>query len=121
MTWLLIKPDPAKLPNHLRGNVCAFIIRSQFRLSSHSSGCSTVAIDHLRSSPLDHPFSLVCYCVSVFLRTAFWSVGLRVCMNVCGAAQCTSRGDSQATCIRPGDILRLPHRLRAEPAHGFYA
>ncbi|GBP41502.1 hypothetical protein EVAR_24421_1 [Eumeta japonica] len=81
-----------------------------------NSGCSAVAIGRLRSSALDHPFSLVCYCVPVFLRATFRSVGLRACMSVCGAAQCTSRGESQATCLRPGDILLLPHRLHAEPA-----
>ncbi|GBP89909.1 hypothetical protein EVAR_63572_1 [Eumeta japonica] len=32
--------------------------------------------------PLDHPFSLVCYCVAVFLRAAFRSVGLRACTSV---------------------------------------
>ncbi|GBP79907.1 General transcription factor II-I repeat domain-containing protein 2A [Eumeta japonica] len=54
-----------------------------------SSGCSSVAI-----SPLDHPFSLVYYCVSVFLRAAFRSVGLRACTSVWAAAQCKSRGGS---------------------------
>ncbi|GBP13898.1 Tetratricopeptide repeat protein 19 homolog, mitochondrial [Eumeta japonica] len=58
------------------------------------SGCSSVAIGRLRSSPLGHPFSLVCYCVSVFLRAAFRSIGLRACMSVWGAAQCKSRGGS---------------------------
>ncbi|GBP26021.1 hypothetical protein EVAR_20035_1 [Eumeta japonica] len=82
---------------------------------------SAVAISHLRSNPLNHPFSLVCYCVSGFLQAVFRSVRLRTCISVCGAAQCTSRGDSQATYVRPGDILRLPHRLHAKPAHGFYA
>ncbi|GBP54957.1 hypothetical protein EVAR_50401_1 [Eumeta japonica] len=51
------------------------------------SGCSSVAIGHLRSSPPDHPFSLVCYCMSVFLRAAFRSVGLRACMSEWGAVQ----------------------------------
>ncbi|GBP09412.1 hypothetical protein EVAR_5829_1 [Eumeta japonica] len=62
-----------------------------------SSGCSAVAIGRLRSSPLDHPFRLACFCVSMFLRAALRSVGLRACMSVCGAAQCTSRGDNYAT------------------------
>ncbi|GBP73156.1 hypothetical protein EVAR_52583_1 [Eumeta japonica] len=43
------------------------------------------------------PFILVCYCVSVFLRNAFRSVGFRACRSVWSAAQCTSRGGSQAT------------------------
>ncbi|GBP58340.1 hypothetical protein EVAR_40906_1 [Eumeta japonica] len=60
-------------------------------------GCSVVAIGCLRSSPLDHPFSLVCHCMLVSLRAAFCSVGLCACMSVCGAAQRTSRGDSYAT------------------------
>ncbi|GBP74946.1 hypothetical protein EVAR_60873_1 [Eumeta japonica] len=60
------------------------------------SDCSSVAIDHLRSSPLDHLFSLVCYCVAVFLRAGFRSVGLRACTSVWGVAECTSRGDSYA-------------------------
>ncbi|GBP30177.1 hypothetical protein EVAR_94485_1 [Eumeta japonica] len=45
------------------------------RHSSGCSGCSSVAIGRLRFSPLDHPFSLACYCVAVFLRAAFRSVG----------------------------------------------
>ncbi|GBP40333.1 hypothetical protein EVAR_86479_1 [Eumeta japonica] len=49
-------------------------------------------------------------------------VGLRACMSVCSAAQCTSRGDSYATfafvpVIRSG----LLHRLHAEPTYGFCA
>ncbi|GBP51499.1 hypothetical protein EVAR_44474_1 [Eumeta japonica] len=56
-------------------------------VSPVSSGCSSVAIGRLRSSPQDHPFSLVCYCVSVFLRAAFRSVGLRACMSAWGATQ----------------------------------
>ncbi|GBP52981.1 hypothetical protein EVAR_97575_1 [Eumeta japonica] len=64
-----------------------------------SSGCSAFAIGRRRSSPRDHPFSLVCYCVSVFLRAALRSVGLRACMSVGGAAQWTSRGDSKATFV----------------------
>ncbi|GBP07526.1 hypothetical protein EVAR_4867_1 [Eumeta japonica] len=55
----------------------------------NSSGCSSVAIGRLRFSPLDRPFSLVCYCVAVFLRAAFRSVGLRACTSVWGAAQCS--------------------------------
>ncbi|GBP79369.1 hypothetical protein EVAR_59213_1 [Eumeta japonica] len=51
------------------------------------SGCSSVAIGRLRFSPLDHPLSLVCYCVAVFLRAAFRSVGLRACTSVWGAAR----------------------------------
>ncbi|GBP82212.1 hypothetical protein EVAR_103661_1 [Eumeta japonica] len=35
---------------------------------------------------LGHLFSLVCYCVAVFLRAAFRSVGLRACTSVWGAA-----------------------------------
>ncbi|GBP77959.1 hypothetical protein EVAR_83207_1 [Eumeta japonica] len=59
-------------------------------------GCSSVAIGRLRGGPLDHPFSLVCYCVSLFLRAAFRSVGLRACTSVwCRAG--TSRSDSYAT------------------------
>ncbi|GBP05393.1 hypothetical protein EVAR_76807_1 [Eumeta japonica] len=78
------------------------LIRQISKVHGHApsnviSGCSAVAIGHLRSSPLDHPFSLVYYCASVFLRAAFRSVGLRVCMSVCGAAQCTSHCDSYAT------------------------
>ncbi|GBP30453.1 hypothetical protein EVAR_20906_1 [Eumeta japonica] len=72
----------------------------------------------VRSSPLGYPLSLVCYCMSVLLRAAFLSVGLRACMSMCIAAQCTSHSDSQATCVCPGDILRLQHRLHAEPAYG---
>ncbi|GBP24294.1 hypothetical protein EVAR_9392_1 [Eumeta japonica] len=63
-------------------------------LSIKSSGCPSVAIGRLRSSPLGHPFSLMCYCVSVFFRAAFCSVGLHACMSVWGVAQCTSRGGS---------------------------
>ncbi|GBP22358.1 hypothetical protein EVAR_11874_1 [Eumeta japonica] len=56
------------------------------------SGCSSVAIGHLRSSPLDHLFSLVCYCVAVFLRAAFRSVGLHACMCVgCRAVRVVRR------------------------------
>ncbi|GBO98547.1 hypothetical protein EVAR_128_1 [Eumeta japonica] len=65
----------------------------QFRLFL-SSGCSSVAIGRLRFSPLDHPFSLVCYCVSVFLRATFRSVGLHTCTSVWGAAQYKPRGGS---------------------------
>ncbi|GBP29707.1 hypothetical protein EVAR_13630_1 [Eumeta japonica] len=87
-----------------------------------SSGCSAVAIGGLRSNPLDHPFSLVCYCVLVFLRAAFWSVGLRMCMSVCGAAQYTSRGDSY-TMFAFVPVIRygLLHRLHTEPTHDFCA
>ncbi|GBP80302.1 Probable RNA-directed DNA polymerase from transposon BS [Eumeta japonica] len=53
-------------------------------------------------------FSLVCYCVAVFLRAAFRSVGLRACTSVWGAAQRKPRGGSYATGVRPGDKLRYP-------------
>ncbi|GBP11620.1 Glutamate-gated chloride channel [Eumeta japonica] len=84
----------------------------------HPLSASSIAIGRLRSSPLGHPFSLVCYCVTVFFRAAFRSVGFRACTSVWGAAQCKSRGGSDKA---TGDKLRLPCRLHAEPAHGFYA
>ncbi|GBP69437.1 hypothetical protein EVAR_52710_1 [Eumeta japonica] len=65
--------------------------------AQNSSGCYSVAIGRLRSSALEHPFSLACYCVAVFLRAAFRSVGLRACTSVWVAAQCPSRSDSYAT------------------------
>ncbi|GBP44929.1 hypothetical protein EVAR_84420_1 [Eumeta japonica] len=43
------------------------------------------------------------------------------CITVWSAAQCISRGGSQATYVPPGDILRRPCRLHAVPAHDFYA
>ncbi|GBP58327.1 hypothetical protein EVAR_11607_1 [Eumeta japonica] len=60
--------------------------------------------------------------VSVFLRAASRSVGLRACMSVCDAVQCTSSGESYTMyafvpVICPG----LPHRLHADPAYGFCA
>ncbi|GBP30145.1 hypothetical protein EVAR_94990_1 [Eumeta japonica] len=61
-----------------------------------SSGCSSVAIGRLRFSPLDHPFSLVCYCVSVYLRAAFRSVELRAC-TIVGVPRSVSR----ATAVKP--------------------
>ncbi|GBP72218.1 hypothetical protein EVAR_51125_1 [Eumeta japonica] len=49
-------------------------------------------------------------------------IGLRACINVCSAAQCTSRGDSYATfAFVPVICSGLPHRLHAEPAHDFCA
>ncbi|GBP89119.1 hypothetical protein EVAR_62600_1 [Eumeta japonica] len=50
-------------------------------IGGFSSGCSTVVIGRLRYSSLDHPFSLVCYCVPVFLPAVFRSVVLRACMK----------------------------------------
>ncbi|GBP73876.1 hypothetical protein EVAR_82705_1 [Eumeta japonica] len=69
------------------------------------------------------------YCVSVFLRVAFRSVGLRECMSVCDPAQYTSRSDSYVCPVCPKrptafvPLIRsgLPHRLYAEPVHGFCA
>ncbi|GBP74567.1 hypothetical protein EVAR_59502_1 [Eumeta japonica] len=73
------------------------------RVFNPSSGCSSVAIGRLRSSPLGHPFILVCYCVSVFLRAAFRSVELRAYEGA--VVRCKSCGGK----------LRLPCRLYAEP------
>ncbi|GBP24693.1 hypothetical protein EVAR_15899_1 [Eumeta japonica] len=65
-------------------------VMSQFRLFRRRDRSTLV-------QSLDHLFSLVYYCVSVFLRAAFRSIGLRACVSVCGATQCISRGDSYAT------------------------
>ncbi|GBP80853.1 hypothetical protein EVAR_62383_1 [Eumeta japonica] len=85
--------DPISILQMYGSNHC---LHSEYnkRTNENNSGCSSVAIGRLRSSPLDHPFSIVCYCVSVFLRAAFRTVGLRACMSVWDAAQCTSRGGS---------------------------
>ncbi|GBP77076.1 hypothetical protein EVAR_61078_1 [Eumeta japonica] len=68
--------------------------------------CSSVAIGRLRFSPLGHPFSLLCYCVSVFLRAAFRSVGLRACMSVWGAAQCVG---SRAAAVKSRASVPATH------------
>ncbi|GBP18985.1 hypothetical protein EVAR_78453_1 [Eumeta japonica] len=52
----------------------------------------------------------------------FQSVGLRACMSVCRATQCTSCSDSYAMlAFVPVICSALLHRLHAEPAHGFCA
>ncbi|GBP05822.1 hypothetical protein EVAR_5123_1 [Eumeta japonica] len=83
----------------IRPQWIALVLHSDFIEIVQSSDCSFVAIGRRRSSPRDHPFSLVCYCVAVFLRAALGSVGLRACMSVGGAEQWTSRGDSKATFV----------------------
>ncbi|GBP86470.1 hypothetical protein EVAR_52395_1 [Eumeta japonica] len=71
-----------------------------------SSGCSSLR--SVAFGLLDHPFSLVCYCVAVFLRAVFHSVGLRACTS--GVPVRRPRHG------RPSRQLRLPCRLHAEPA-----
>ncbi|GBP06262.1 hypothetical protein EVAR_3603_1 [Eumeta japonica] len=82
------------MARHSESTTCSFHIKK-------SSGCSSVAIGRLRFSPLDHPFSLVCYCVAVFLRAAFRSVELRACTSVWGVEQLShgrpSRREAPAT------------------------
>ncbi|GBP10133.1 hypothetical protein EVAR_77549_1 [Eumeta japonica] len=78
-------------------------------LYGYSSGCSSVANGRFRFSPLDHPFSLACYCVAVFLRAAFCSVGpARV--RVCGVP----RNVSRAAAVKPR--ASVPARSSGYPA-----
>ncbi|GBP56628.1 hypothetical protein EVAR_33259_1 [Eumeta japonica] len=80
-----------------------------------AQGRSTKWVDHHLSVDSENRPNNNQASVAVFLRAAFPSVGLRMCMSVWGTAQCTSCDGSHATCVRPADMLRFiaPSACRA--------
>ncbi|GBP75736.1 hypothetical protein EVAR_58829_1 [Eumeta japonica] len=80
-----------RLPINSASKAAPYIFIFIYGRALYSSGCFAVPdpdpirrpIGCLRSSPLDHLFSLMSYCVSVFLRAVFRSIKLCACEYEC--------------------------------------
>ncbi|GBP10140.1 Probable proline--tRNA ligase, mitochondrial [Eumeta japonica] len=96
-----LTPVPAPVAGCRRPATTTTLMREKCKVHGHTSSIKIIPVvppsRSLACGPVPWTTRLVCYCVSIFLRVAFQSVGLRACMSVYGAAQCTSRGNSYVT------------------------
>ncbi|GBP30626.1 hypothetical protein EVAR_76169_1 [Eumeta japonica] len=79
-----------------------FILRANVRIMTHSkagASCASTVINIINELNVQQKTMNALFIIS--------TVGFRAYKSVWGTAQCTSRGGSQATCVRPGNTLRF--------------